>query len=183
MVLATPSRSGLKYKKNEPRFMIDDKLIQRTACETALDALGDKAWLYCNNKGHKCRKLKEVFESVVVPKVGYDRLTYSTFWKWFKHYLQFGETQADQRKREQTRRRRRKASYYSSRVKSSTFSDQDDSMLRSIMDNQPQLYLDEIQHEMYKKNTEDVESFCPVEETAQNQLFTQGGSFPIKTHR
>ena len=148
---STASRSGLKYKKNEPRFMIDDKLIQRTACETALDALGDKAWLYCNNKGHKCRKLKEVFESVVVPKVGYDRLTYSTFWKWFKHYLQFGETQADQRKREQTRRRRRKASYYSSRVKSSTFSDQDDSMLRSIMDNQPQLYLDEIQTLMSRR--------------------------------
>ena len=139
------TRSGLQYVNiNTPKVSINDKKFHKIACETALEALGQHAWKYATNDGHTCRRLASVFVNQVKPKVGYDKLTYSTFYKWFQHYLQHGETAPERRERERNRRSRRKASYYKKFNKARTFDPQDDVALLSIVDDNPQLYLDEI---------------------------------------
>ena len=76
--------SGLVYNinNNKPKLAITARLIQRKACDIALEALGDRAWLYSNNKGHECRELKSIFQQLVHPKVGCQDLQYNAFWRW-----------------------------------------------------------------------------------------------------
>ena len=146
------TESGLQYMpspNNQPSPQIDAKLIQREACEAALVALGEDAWLYGSRQGYFSGRLKEVLETVVREGCGYTKLKYDAFRKWFVHYIQYGETQADQRQRYRGRRPRRKPEDDNEGL-SPGFDRQDQIELIKIIRKHPQLYLDEITNKLMK---------------------------------
>lgn len=125
----------------------DDKTIQKMFVEHAIFLLGDDAWLYGAKHGGSVRKLKDIYHQLKVIN-GYNRLPYKTFYDWFHHYLRFGETKAES-KRRQRRIRMRLRGKRATRVTSFTIAEQ--LALKAIADNSPHLFLDEIQLIMRRK--------------------------------
>ena len=79
-------------------------------------------------------------------ELGYQRLPYKTFYNWFQHFLQFGETPCDTQRRIRLARGKRKQY-----PKATTFSAQEDCVLQDIYEEKPHLFLDEIQTAMRRK--------------------------------
>lgn len=128
----------------------NSRRLQKEFINGAVDILGDDAWRYALKRGGEVRKLKDTWHTVKT-NVGYSKLPYSTFYKWFIHYLQFGETKVDTSRRKlrlKLRRNRRGKRWY---TKASTFSAAEERGLKQIFEKSPQLYLDEIQMKMIKK--------------------------------
>jgi transposase len=123
----------------------DNKLIQKLFIDGAMEILGDEAWKYANKQGGKVRRLKQTFR-VLKRDLGYKRLPYDTFYDWFRHFLQFGETPSDTRRRIRLTRGKRKQY-----TKATTFSPEEDRSLQEIFEESPHLYLDEIQTAMRRK--------------------------------
>jgi hypothetical protein len=95
--------SGLRYiPKVKGRHLggtkHDDKRQQTELIGHVMDQLGSDAWTYANLQGQKVKRLKSVFVSVVTT-FEYPKIPYETFYKWFIHYLKYGETAAETSRR------------------------------------------------------------------------------------
>ena len=92
--------AGLRYSSNPERLLggnhHDDKSIQKEIVEKVMDILGDEAWCYAQREGNSLLKLRSAWQSA--SELGhYGLVPYSTFYKWFHHYLLFGETMPETR--------------------------------------------------------------------------------------
>jgi transposase len=72
-------------------------------------------------------------------------VTYSALRLWIEYYQQYGEAPA------KSRRNKRRTIGGIRATGSRNFTKEHETVLRQIIDNQPQLYLDEIQEELYKE--------------------------------
>mmetsp|Transcript_18039 Transcript_18039/g.44576 ORF Transcript_18039/g.44576 Transcript_18039/m.44576 type:complete len:454 (+) Transcript_18039:204-1565(+) len=124
----------------------DAKRQQKEFCEAAILELGNDAWLYANRKGGQVGRLSHVHKKVSEALLS--RVPYQTFYKWFVHYLKFGETGAETRQRDRARKARRK---HKKAARKTSFSQQDSNQLQMLMEEKPHLYLDEIQAEMVRR--------------------------------
>ncbi len=121
----------------------NNKRIQKEVVEKIVEILGDDVWLYASSKKYSCWRLKDACKEM--NRTGNYKIPYNTCYEWFKHWLKFGETRAETRQRMKDfnkKKGRRKL------PRSSQFNDGDNRELERIINEKPQLYLDEIQREM-----------------------------------
>jgi transposase len=151
--------SGLRYIPKAKERHIggtkhDDKRQQIELIGHVMDQLGNDAWTYANLQGHKVKRLKSVFLSVLTT-CGYPKLPYETFYKWFIHYLKYGETAAETNWRFKRNQRFSNKKRFSknrfSKKRFSKFNPDDVKQLLEIVEEQPHLYLDEIQNLLQRR--------------------------------
>jgi transposase len=117
----------------------NDNRIQQETLAKAFDILGPAVWNYGFKSGHRMDTVDTILKAVYT-QYGY-RIKYRTFRRWLIHYLQYGESPSfTKRSRKKKAQRGRRGSL----SMTSSFSRGDDQELMSIIEGQPQLYLDEI---------------------------------------
>ncbi len=117
------------------------------------DYLDDYAWEFDQPKAgrrpHLRGKFKAAYEFSIV---NYPTLPFITVRYWFHHYLAFGETKARtiwKNKKKWKWRKGRRARLRLQNEKS--FTNGDIAALKQLIEDKPQLYLDEIQKQMMKQ--------------------------------
>ena len=136
--------AGFSYCRTNPERTLggtrhDDKKIQKNLVEKIMDLLGDDAYLYAHGEGRSVKELKKAWEAAC--ELCNHKIPYRTVYEWFQHYLHFGETKAETRRRMRSSKRRTGMRV----TKATSFSDADSAALEDIVQNKPHLYLDEIQ--------------------------------------
>ena len=118
---------------------INAENIQRLAINAIIQVLGSDIWQYGFRSGARCNRMGIV--KTLVRRKCRCFLSDRTLRRWMTHYIQYGETPA------MTKRRvKRKATNCKNR-----FTDADKQLLRNIIADHPQLYLDEIQEKMHER--------------------------------
>jgi hypothetical protein len=139
-------------RRAQPRLSgglpFDAVRLQKGICEAVADAIGPACWSYADKKGHGLGYLKATFMQYRNDH-GCGDVPYKTFWRWFHHFLLFGETKAETKRRLANLRKRRRR-WSMPRSRQTSFSDDDIAELKRIVDDNPQLYLDEIVALMWK---------------------------------
>ena len=146
-VIHAPAAVATRKRGGVP---INDMKIQQDVMHRLFEYLGDHAWEYdqpkAGNLPHLKGKLLAAYKFAIVD---YPKLPYSTVRYWFHHYLAFGETKArtlwKNKKKWASLKRRR---HYMRLRHSKTFTAGDINALKQLIENKPQLYLDEIQKQM-----------------------------------
>lgn len=117
--------------------------IQRLAINRVWDILGPSMFDYGYRSGRRCNRmaycLKEAQQAC-----GYN-MNYKTLMRWIDYFNKFGEVPATSKRNLRGTIRGIRASG----MRSFTQADRD--VLRNIMDNNPQFYLDEFQDELFKR--------------------------------
>lgn len=109
---------------------IDAVRIQTAAIRKAFDILGDDIWNYGYKSGRKMKNFQFVLQEARAA-CKYE-VNERTFRRWLIHYLQFGEVEP------LTTKKKLRGKHLSS------FTKEDDEALITIINDSPQLYLDEI---------------------------------------
>jgi hypothetical protein len=120
--------------------VINRRLIQHLAISKALESLGDDAWLYSFKSGNR-RNLARILPEVQEAS-GYSKLNIRTFRNWLQFYLKYGLIEEDWKRIKKSLRKK-----YG--PVSRTFSREDSCELSRILEEDPDLYLDEIQSQLY----------------------------------
>ena len=114
--------------------------IQRDALQAVCDIVGQDIWKHGYRSGTNMKGSKRIVKAAQ-ERSGFYALNYKTLRRWIVHCVKYGETQ------ERTRRRRRGQKGW----RLSAFTPQDDKVLEAIVDESPQLFLDEISDEFHRR--------------------------------
>ena len=109
--------------------------IQKKAINKAIELLGSDLWIYEKNSGRRCNRMATIHEAAAAA-CKFD-VSFHQFKRWIQHYICYGETP------EETRQR---GGYDTGKTTNLTAADLQ--QLKTIVDDNPQLYLDKIQTKM-----------------------------------
>ncbi len=124
------------------RGNITDLSIQEAAINAACEFMGSDLWYYGIGSGRKYKRRAELLQATR-EACGWALLSYKTLMRWIDHYQKYGEAPAKSRRNAQRSSIKKLRS-----MKAKYFVESDEQALKEIVDNQPQLYLDEIALEL-----------------------------------
>jgi len=122
------------------------KTIQLRAIEAAHNILGIDIWTYGSGSGRRCERMAEVLEAA--RWASGCSMSYQKFFGILSFYTQYGEVPVLAKG---IHHKRKSINGIRARGVNARFTAADEAVLRDIIDNQPQLYLDEIQEEVKNK--------------------------------
>ena len=120
---------------------INDLTIQDAVLNAVSDFMGSDMWKYTKHSGLRFNKRAELLQ--VARQASGFILSYRTLMRWIDYYQKYGEAPARARRNRKPTRRRRHTE------EMAQFTGEDEDTLKTIIDNQPQLYLDEIRMELF----------------------------------
>ena len=143
-LLIMPASRNNKHGRNGLLKMQFGCNTQRKVINRTIEILGSSFWDCGHKSGTHCKEIKHVLQECQKLMRGY-RLSYSTHRRWMIYYIQFGEVPAQNRRDRKTTIRGIRAS------KTGVFTEGDEAVLKSIIEEECQLYLDEIQERLFEK--------------------------------
>ena len=144
VVTPPPSRkSGVKKPTGRIGTNINSATIQEAVLNVCCDFMGSDLWLFTKGSRRRYKWRNQLLEQV--REVAGFNLCYETLMRWISYYQKYGEAPARARNRKYSIRglRTSKEGEFKKRKHRK--------ILKEIIDNEPQLYLDEIQKKLFEQ--------------------------------
>jgi AcrR family transcriptional regulator len=134
---------GMSGTATSPRAIWSDVTMQRRLVAFVLNEMGeDEAYLSADtSKKTRLAAVLRMAHETIIPQV-----SERTLRRWFEHYMKHGTTRADERKERKRSHRGKKKGYMLKSYEPRSWTPDDTDALRRIVDEHPDLYLDEYQN-------------------------------------